>query len=275
MKYTVKQKDTLLAYLNTLPISKKDAKNYLTRKMVMVNGQIQTHYLYELKEGDILEIGAKKTETSLDILYEDNEIIVINKPSGLLSMASEKEKSKTAYHLVREYLQKQNRNNKVFIVHRLDQDTSGVLMFAKNEKIKRLFQDQWNDLVNIRGYLAIIEGSMERKEGTIETFLEESKSQMVYVSKTGKKAITHYKTIKQNKNYSLLEINLDTGRKNQIRVHLSYYKHPIVGDLKYGSHINPIHRLALHSHILELKHPVTHKILRFEAAMPEIFNRLI
>ncbi len=277
MAYIIKEETTLLAFLYSLNhLSKKEAKSLLTKGNIYVNNEAQTYYQYPLHVGDEVLI-QKNKKTNLDIIYEDDDMIVINKPSGLLSMATDRQKEKTAYHLVREYLQQSSKQARVFIVHRLDQDTSGVLLFAKNEKFKHLLQESWNDLVKVRGYLAIIEGTMPQPQGTIKTYLKESKTNKVYVTKQrdGKLAITHYKQMKVNQRYSLVEVQLDTGRKNQIRVHFSYLGHPIVGDKKYGSTINPIGRLGLHSHCLELIHPVTHKIMHFEAPIPESMERLI
>ncbi len=279
MKLQVTKEGYLLDYLieNEQRYSKKDLKNLLTKGRIMVNGQVQTYYRYLLHPQDIIEL-AKTTKSKLpfEIIYEDQELIVINKPSGLLSMASERERTKTAYHLVSEYIKQENKKARLFIVHRLDQNTSGVLMFAKNEKIKNDLQASWNDLVLKRGYKAIVEGKMKSKEGTIQTYLKETKTQLVYSSKSkeGKLAITHYKTLKENGRYTLLEVYLDTGRKNQIRVHMQELGHPIIGDTKYGAKTNPIKRLGLHSHKLEFVHPYTKKIMLFEAKEPESFNQL-
>ncbi len=277
-KFQVEQDSPLLAYLFSVMKErpKKDVKNLLSKKMILVNDEIQTQFNYPLKKGDIITIGKKQVTTFLDILYEDDELIVINKPSGLLSMASNTEKEKTAYHQVRQYLKEKDPKAMVFIVHRLDQFTSGVLMFAKNEKIKNKLQDNWNELVSKRGYMAIVEGEVTKKQGTIRSYLKESKTQMMYSSsnKTGKLAITHYKVIKSNPRYSLLEVFLDTGRKNQIRVHMQDIHHPIVGDHKYKAKTNPIGRLGLHSHLLEFTHPVTKKKMMFKAEMPSSFKRL-
>ena len=279
MKLQVTKEGYLLDYLieNEQRYSKKDLKNFLTKGRIMVNGQVQTYYRYLLQPQDIIEL-TKTTKSKLpfEIIYEDQELIVINKPSGLLSMASERERTKTAYHLVSEYIKQENKKARLFIVHRLDQNTSGVLMFAKNEKIKNDLQASWNDLVLKRGYKAIVEGKMKSKEGTIQTYLKETKTQLVYSSKSkeGKLAITHYKTLKENGRYTLLEVYLDTGRKNQIRVHMQELGHPIIGDTKYGAKTNPIKRLGLHSHKLEFVHPYTKKIMLFEAKEPESFNQL-
>lgn len=254
--------------------NRKNAKNLLKYKQVYVNLQPVTQFDYMLKENDVVEIKKKET-TSLDIIYEDQEFIVINKPSGILSMSDGKEKEKTAYHMVSEYLKKQDRRNKVFIVHRLDRETSGVLMFCKNEKIRNILQDKWNDMVFERGYQAVVEGQI-KKQGTLKNYLAQSKSQVVYVAKQnqGKLAITHYQVIKQTKYFSLLEIHLDTGRKNQIRVQLSHIGHPIVGDKKYGAKTNIFKRLALHANRFGFIHPITHQKYLFEAKMPIALTKI-
>ena len=234
----VKKEMLLMDYL-LLSYNRKNAKNLLKYKQVYVNNQQISQFDYLLHENDQVEI-KKENTSSLEILYEDQEFVVINKPSGLLSMSDGKEKEKTAYHYVSEYLKKQDRKQKVFIVHRLDRETSGVLMFCKNEKIRDL---------------------------------AESKSQQVYVTskEKGKLAITHYKAIKEMKNQTLLEIQLDTGRKNQIRVQLSNIHHPIVGDKKYGATTNPLRRLGLHAHAFGFIHPVTKKKYEFKVDCPKGF----
>ena len=167
----------------------------------------------------------------LDIVYEDKYLIIVNKKSGMLTISTDKEKINTLYHQVREYLQKQNKNNKVFIIHRLDKDTSGLIMFAKSEKIKRLMQDNWSNVK--REYMVVVNGNVKNNKGIIKSYLKETKTNLVYSTnnKNGKLAITEYEKIKSNKLYTLLKINLLTGRKNQIRVHLNDLGYPIVGDI--------------------------------------------
>lgn len=255
--------------------NRKTAKNLLKFKQVYVNSKQISQFDFQLKENDIVEI-QKKEITPLDIIYEDNELIVINKPSGLLSMSDGKEKEKTAYHLVSDYLKKQDKKNKVFIVHRLDKETSGILMFCKDEKIRNLLQEKWNDIVTDRGYIALVEGRVKNKNGTLKDYLAENKRQFVYVTnkEKGKLAITHYEIIKQQKNYSLLKINLDTGRKNQIRVQLSHIGYPITGDKKYGAKTNILKRLGLHANKFGFIHPITHKKYFFEIEIPDVFRKV-
>ena len=275
-KYIVKENEILIEFLKKMfsNLSKNSVKSLLHNEKVFVNGNMTTKYNYELNAGDIVEI-REKVAKNIDIIYEDKDIIVINKPSGLLTVATEKEKNKTAYHLVMEYLKKKNKNNRIFIIHRLDKDTSGIIMFAKNERAKHLYQDNWNDIVKKRCYYAVIDGKMENKEGTIKSYLKEN-GNMVYSVKdrSGKLAITEYKVLKERKNISLLDINLKTGRKNQIRVHMKENKTPILGDLKYSEKSKLINRLALHAYKLELINPVTKKLLTFEINMPNEFKTL-
>lgn len=275
-KYIVKENEILIEFLKKMfsNLSKNSVKSLLHNEKVFVNGNMTTKYNYELNIGDVVEI-REKVAKNIDIIYEDKDIIVINKPSGLLTVATEKEKNKTAYHLVMEYLKKKNKNNRIFIIHRLDKDTSGIIMFAKNERAKHLYQDNWNDIVKKRCYYAVIDGKMENKEGTIKSYLKEN-GNMVYSVKdrSGKLAITEYKVLKERKNISLLDINLKSGRKNQIRVHMKENKTPILGDLKYGEKSKLINRLALHAYKLELVNPVTKKLLTFEINMPNEFKML-
>lgn len=275
-KYIVKENEILIEFLKKTfsNLSKNSVKSLLHNEKVFVNGNMTTKYNYELNIGDVVEI-REKVVKNIDIIYEDKDIIVINKPSGLLTVATEKEKNKTAYHLVMEYLKKKNKNNRIFIIHRLDKDTSGIIMFAKNERAKHLYQDNWNDIVKKRCYYAVIDGKMQNKEGTIKSYLKEN-GNMVYSVKdrSGKLAITEYKVLKERKNISLLDINLKTGRKNQIRVHMKENKTPILGDLKYGEKSKLINRLALHAYKLELINPVTKKLLTFEVNMPNEFKIL-
>lgn len=275
-KYQVKNDVLLMDFLLNY-YSKKNVKNLLKYKLVMVNENIISQFDFPLKKEDIVIVNKKEdNKHNLEIIYEDKELIVINKPSGLLSISGGNEKENTAYHLVSEYLKSKNKKVKVFVVHRLDKDTSGVLMFAKNEEIKNKLQNNWNKIVYKRGYLAIIEGKLNKKSGTIKNYLDESKTQMVYITnnKKGKLAITNYQVLKETRYNSLVEIFLDTGRKNQIRVHMQSLGHSIVGDKKYGATTNPIKRMGLHSHIFAFVHPDTKKKMIFEAKLPEEFKKM-
>ena len=262
--------------------SRNKIKDFLTRKQVSVNGTFISQYNHPLRAGQKVEIHTsviKKIEQldGLQIMYQDPDIIVINKEAGLLSIATEAEKFRTAYHQLLEYVQGKNSRDRIFIVHRLDRETSGVMVFAKSEEVKRVMQDGWKDMVQERTYLAIVEGVVEKKEGTISSWLKENKNRMMFSSSKpndGVKAITHYKVLKSNEEYSLLEVRLETGRKNQIRVHMQDIGHSIVGDKKYGSKQNPIGRLGLHARVLAFQHPTTGENIRFETRIPNAFLRL-
>ena len=177
--------------------------------------------------------------------------------------------------MVRNYVK--GKGQKLFVIHRLDKDTSGILLFAKNEKMKIMLQKHWNDITLKRGYMAIVEGEIKPEFGTIRSFLKEESNTMVHSTKgmDGKLAITRYQTIEKNKEYSLLEVFLETGRKNQIRVHMSEAGHPIIGDTKYHATKDPINRLGLHSHLLEFIHPFTKKVIALESSVPDNFHSLL
>ena len=284
-EYVVDENMILIDYLRkTLTkLSKNNIKSLLSKEMVVVNGSVQTKFNYELKKNDKIvirdtKIKSKKLKHDINILYEDEDIIVINKPSGLLTIATAKEKEYTLYHFVMDYIKSKDKHNKIFIIHRLDKETSGIVVFAKNQKAKNIFQNTWEKNIIYRGYYAVVEGSLKEKEGTIKSYLTENSEYMVYSTnnkKDGKLAVTKYKVIKENSKYSLLDINILTGRKNQIRVHLKENGNVIVGDKKYGSNINPINRMALHAYKLELIDPRNNKKITFKAPMPTVFNKLI
>lgn len=260
-------------------LSNKTIKNYVKYKKVMVNDKIITNSSFLLKNGDKIKI-IHNTQVipdyDLDILYEDEYLIAINKPCGLLSISNEKEKIVTAYRMVSDYVKSKNRKNFIFVVHRLDQDTSGILMFCKNEKIRDKMQENWSQITKKRGYIALVDGKLSGSK-TIRSFLTEDRQQFVYSTKAeyGKEAITNYSVLKSNNNYSMLQVFIDTGRRNQIRVHLSEQGTPIVGDKKYKCKTNPIKRLCLHANILEFIHPVSKKIVSINCDTPEEFNKII
>lgn len=210
----------------------------------------------------------------MDIIYEDKELLVINKPSGLLTIATEKETIHTLYHQAREYVKKQNPKNKIFIVHRLDKDTSGIVVFAKNEKLKHKLQDEWNQIVSLREYIAVVEGKVQKESESLKQYLAENKNLYVYktTKERGTLATTHYETLARTKAYSLLKINIDTGKKNQIRVAMQDIGHPIIGDKKYGSKKNPMGRMGLHASILKIK--IGKKEFTWMAKIPVEFKRM-
>lgn len=262
---------------------RNNIKSLLTHRQVQVDGQVTSQYNHPLQPGQKVLINWSLVRDEgagqgLNIIYEDAYIIVVDKPAGLLSMASDKEKVLTAYHQLTDHVRLSNPENRIFIVHRLDRDTSGVMMFAKNEEVKYLLQNDWKEIVADRAYAAVVEGRVNNREGTIRSWLKESKTRLMYSSSQagdGLEAVTHYKVLQASGNYSLLEIRLETGRKNQIRVHMKELGHPIIGDKKYGASGNPLGRLGLHAHILSFRHPVSGELMRFETEVPKKFSRLL
>lgn len=258
--------------------SNKKIKSYFKYRMVEVNGEIVTNMNSIVKKGNVVKIFfSKRTieKFDLSIIYEDDDLIAINKPAGLLSISNSKEKEITAYRMVSDYVKTNHKKAKIFVVHRLDQGTSGVLMFAKNEKIKDVLQRSWNDIVKKREYYAVVEGKMDRS-GTIESYLAMNHFQKVYstTNKNGWYARTHYERVAHKNGYSLLKVDIDTGRRNQIRVHMSEAGHPVTGDKKYGAKKNPINRLALHASVLEFIDPRNGKLLSLKTSVPEEIRQL-
>lgn len=262
-------------------LSRNSVKSILSGHYVSVNGAPVSQYNLKLSKDDVVIVSkqriTKKNRADLPIIFEDDEFIVINKPSGLLTIPSDTEKGRTAYRMVNDYVQQKDKHNRIFVVHRLDEDTSGVLMFAKNPKIKDILQKNWSDIVLARGYYAVVEGTMEKSEATLVNYLKENSLNLMYVTNdknNGKKCVTQYKVLKHNKDYSLLDVNIDTGRKNQIRVQLGHIGHHVIGDDKYGEPADPLKRLGLHAYKLKFIHPITKKIYEFKAEMPKEFEKL-
>lgn len=283
-EWTVEKPAELLPFLLEQVKNKgrNKLKSVLARGQVEVDGQRKTRHDEPLLPGMIVKIHWEHVEEpyeipGLKIVYEDEDLIVVDKQHGLLSIASPKEKEVTAYRLLTEYVRTQSPDHRVFIVHRLDRDTSGLMIFAKNEEAKMHLQNAWHEMVPERVYYALVEGEVKRDEGTIHTWLKETRTLRMYSSPVpngGQEAITHYKVIQRSKMYTLLEVRLDTGRKNQIRVHMESIGHPVVGDKKYGSRSNPIGRLGLHAGKIAFQHPVTGESMSFESKIPAIFRRV-
>lgn len=282
-EYKVKESKELLDYLiSNLGFSRNNAKSLLSHHLVAINGAPVSQFNFILSKDDDLIISKRpikrKERGNLPILFENDEIIAINKPYGLLSVASDKEKSSTAYRMVMDYLQEKDRKARIYVVHRLDKETSGVLMFVKNEKLKEALQEKRNDIVLKRGYYAVVEGVMSKKEDHIVNYLNMNSLNLMYISskfdKKAQKCITNYKVLKENKKYSLLDVNIETGRKNQIRVTLGSLNHYVLGDDKYGNPENPLNRLCLHAYNLTFINPLDNKKYDFTAPMPKEFLNL-
>jgi len=214
----------------------------------------------------------------LEILYEDRDLLVVNKPAGLLTVKTETEKTRTVHYILTDYVRKGNpkSQNQIFTVHRLDQWTSGVLIFAKSEAVKESLKSRWEEIK--KTYIAAVHGQLTAKEGVIVSYLAENPRHVVYSTPDatkGKLARTEYKVLKEKGDFSLLEINLLTGRKNQIRVHLAEKGHPVVGDRKYGDNKDEFSRLALHSRSIRFPHPVRDELMTVEAKVPSCFRKLV
>ncbi|BHH82529.1 RluA family pseudouridine synthase [Desulforhopalus sp. 52FAK] len=282
--YKVKSKETLLVSLidNFPKKTRKLLKAVLRDKQVSVEGKTVTQFDYVLIPGQDVVVSWEKKKTrshprELNILHMDEDIIVINKPAGLLTVATDKEKRRTAYSMLSTYVKQENPDNKIFVVHRLDRETSGLLMFARSETVKHQIQETWTDTISQRTYVGVVEGQVDPPEGTVTSWLTESSAFIVYSSttdKTGKNAVTHYKKIDGTKDLSLLEIHLETGRKHQIRVHMQDIGHSIVGDKKYGAGANFMGRMALHAKVLTFTHPTSGEECHFDTGVPTKFRQL-
>ncbi|MDE6116268.1 MAG: RluA family pseudouridine synthase [Duncaniella sp.] len=258
-------------------------KNLLSHNQVAVNGIPTTQFDTPLAPGDEVKVNLSREfrvfyNRRLKLVYEDDDIIVVNKGYGLLSMGTDKIKEGTAYSILRDYLKWQDPRNKLFIVHRLDRDTSGLMVFAKSVEAKERLQHNWNNMVLSRKYLAVVEGKPEPEEGEVRSYLAENSRFEVYSTNNpaeGQLAITRYKTLRSRNGYSLMEVTLDTGRKNQIRVHMKDLGHPITGDRRYGAKSSPIHRMALHAQTLRFVHPITRKDMNFTTPIPASFAKMV
>lgn len=281
--HTVKEQTELLPFLlDTLHhLSRNSVKSILARGQVTVNSQPVTAYNHPLEPGYLVSIHQEKVNNTaplvgMSILYEDDDIIVIQKEHGLLSVSAGQENEITAYRQLTSHVRLADPNNRIFIVHRLDRDTSGVMLFAKSEQIQQTLQNSWQEIVKERSYVALVDGEVKKQEGTISSWLKESSTLKMYSSpypNDGQHAVTHYKKLQSNKFFSLLEVHLETGRKNQIRVHMEDIGHPVAGDKKYGSKSKEIGRLGLHARILAFEHPSTGEMMRFETDIPKIFMK--
>ncbi len=284
--YIVEEPTELLVFLLKVmdDKSRNNVKSILKRGQVAIDGRTTTQFNDPLKPGQKVNILTNEAAMrigrldGISILHEDDSLIVIYKDAGVLSMASKNPKERNAYQQITEYVKFEHPRNRIFIVHRLDRDTSGVMIYAKTEEVKDKLQDNWHDIVKKRLYTAVVEGDVVIEEDTISSWLNETTTHRVYSTPTdkgdSKHAVTHYKKIGGNDEFSLMEIELETGRKNQIRVHMHDIAHPVIGDKKYGSRKNPIRRLGLHATTLELIHPTTNKLVTYTAPAPGVFRGL-
>jgi 23S rRNA pseudouridine1911/1915/1917 synthase len=275
---TVSAETTLLPYLLVALADKSrtTVKSILAHRQVLVNGAVTTRFDAPLRPGDAVKINMEKgamafSHPDIEIVHEDDDLIVINKHHGLLSIATGRERERTAYHILTGYVRHASPANRLFVLHRLDRETSGLMMFAKNERVQEILQRNWQEMVTTRKYVAVVEGTPPCDSDSITSRLNENNAMNVYSAREGQLAVTRYTTLKSNGLYTLLELELETGRKNQIRVHLSELGHPVAGDAKYGARSNPINRLALHAHALHFIHPSTRTPLHFQTPVPKRF----
>lgn len=277
--WQVERADTLLPFLVTHArgYSRNNLKSLLTARQVLVDGTPVTRYDCPLSPGQQVSLAPRRGKEGalcFPILYEDEHLLAVDKPAGLLTVANEGERLNTAYRQVTAYVRAGHPGSRVFIVHRLDRDTSGVLLFAKDPETKAALQGAWEQIVRQRSYLAVVEGAPPQESGTVRSFLRETRTHLVYEASAGKEAVTHYRVLRRGRGYSLVAVEIHTGRKNQIRVQLSGLGCPVAGDKQYGARTSPLGRLCLHADTLALDNPLTGQSITLHAPAPKGFARL-
>ncbi len=282
--YEVKEDDTLLNFLlNNVKESRSKIKATLQGKGIKVDGKCVTQFDYPLAKGTKVDVSKTKRNNDklksryVKIVYEDQYLVVIEKNIGILSMAAG-HKSLNVKAVLDDYFKKTRQRCTAHVVHRLDRDTSGLMIYAKDMETEQILEHNWHDIVFDRRYVAVLSGEMEDDEGTIENWLKDNKAYVTYsspVDNGGKYAITHFRTLERTTEHSLVEFKLETGRKNQIRVHSADMGHPVCGDVKYGNGDDPIHRLCLHAYMLCFYHPVTGQPMEFQTMIPAAFRHVV
>ncbi|WP_297234121.1 RluA family pseudouridine synthase [Prevotella sp.] len=281
--YEVMQDDTLLNFLlNNVKESRSKIKATLQGRGIKVNGKTVTQFDFPVTKGTKIDVSKTKRNNDklksryVKIVYEDQYLVVIEKNIGILSMAAG-HKSLNVKAVLDDYFKKSRQRCTAHVVHRLDRDTSGLMIYAKDMETEQILEHNWHDIVFDRRYVAVLSGEMEEDEGTIENWLKDNKAYVTYsspVDNGGKYAITHFRTLDRTTEHSLVEFKLETGRKNQIRVHSADMNHPVCGDVKYGNGDDPIHRLCLHAYMLCFYHPVTHQPMEFQTMIPAQFRHI-
>ena len=285
-RFTIPEDGTLLAIAMQVLRDHKPAKvkSYLRHHQLAVNGIPLSQYNYPVHSGDVLEVNFDRSfevfsHPRLKIVYEDRDIIVVDKDYGLLSTGTGKEKDDTVFSIMRRYVKRGSEHAHVYVVHRLDRDTSGLMVLTRTGKARDRLIKEWDKMVTERSYIAVVEGIVDTNEGVIKArLIDDDANYEVHVTanpKEGKAATTRYSVVHRGSRNTMLRVEMAKGHKNQIRVHLKHIGHPVSGDRKYGAHPNGIHRLALHAHTLRFFHPVTGEELRFEAPVPQGFNSLL
>ena len=282
--FTVNEETTLLPFLFlSMPtMSKTEVKSMLKYKHVAIKGSAVTQFDTPLYPGDTVEVNFgrsfyKFNNPQVKVLFEDKWMVVIEKASGLLSVANDTAREKNAYHIIKDYVRHDNPDAELYVCHRLDQYTSGILVFAKDEALMNEMRSNWDFYVKERKYVCVTENIPPRKEDTIESLLTQNEHLRVHSTNdetVGRLAVTHYRVMQTRGRYALVDVEIFTGKKNQIRVHMSEMGCPIAGDVKYGAETNPARRLMLHNYRLTFVHPVSGETMRFTLPMPSVFRKL-
>lgn len=283
--YSPTEETTLLAFLYTIlaPKSKSDIKSMLAHNHIAVNGQPLTQFDTPITPRDKVSVNftrpfAVLRASQLHLLYEDKYLVVVEKAAGLLTMGHDSKK-KTAQSLLTDYLKQKDARSMAYVCHRLDQYTSGILVFAKDPDLQRELRYNWDNYVRERSYTVVVEGCPEEERQELRHYLvENNNNMMVYVARKpdeGRLAVTRYRVMQSNDYHALLDVQIFTGRKNQIRVQLAEIGYPVAGDRKYGGKTNPIGRLMLHNHRLSIVHPVTRELMHFEVPAPAAFRKVV
>ena len=282
--FTVNEETTLLPFLfQSMPtMSKTEVKSMLKYKHVAIKGSAVTQFDIPLYPGDTVEVNFgrsfyKFNNPPVKVLFEDKWMVVIEKASGLLSVANDTAREKNAYHIIKDYVRHDNPDAELYVCHRLDQYTSGILVFAKDEALMNEMRANWDFYVKERKYVCVTENIPPRKEDTIESLLTQNEHLRVHSTNdetVGRLAVTHYRVVQTRGRYALVDVEIFTGKKNQIRVHMSEMGCPIAGDVKYGAETNPARRLMLHNYRLTFVHPVSGETMRFTLPMPSVFRKL-
>lgn len=281
LKFTVKENTTLLEFLmlSFAGKSRNAIKSLLGRSLILVDGKLISQFNHPLKVGQVMTVLAEKVAPErpmigLKIIHEDELMIIVNKHAGLLTNSSSKERVKTAYAMINSHVQKTSATSRVFVVNKLDRETSGIIIFAKDEKTQKFLIEDWEKSIPEQVYVALVEGEVRKEKDTLTSYMKQSKALIVHSSQNetyGEKAITNYEVFRRKKGSTLLKINIETKVKNQIRVHMQEMKHPIVGDKKYGAKTNAIGRMALHLKTVQITHPATKKKITFDTEIPNKF----
>jgi 23S rRNA pseudouridine1911/1915/1917 synthase len=266
--------------------SRTNVRELLKSGRVVVGGVATTAFDYPVHKGMEIRLLPRPklmqqggiNNSKLDVLYEDYDVIVVNKHEGLLSVGTDGDKENTAYHIINMHVKKQGKGHHIYVVHRLDRKTSGVMMFAKSMAARDTLRNNWSEMVVERSYYAVVEGCPKIKSDTIKSYLTEDKMLKIhssFINNGGQPAVTHYDVIQSNGEFSLVKLNLDTGRKNQIRVQMSSIGHPVAGDAKYDAKTNPLKRVCLHAATLQFVHPKSGKMMKFEVPVPSGFYKVV